>query len=217
MTVFHAKLTWACQSRFNCRFSLHSAQSIIWHWLGQLSQGNAPGNGCCLSHPSWLRISPTASHPCRTVPLVHRTLQRNNWELQSRAAVGSSTAGPSLLLYHFCEFPLRSLCHWKECRSVSIWITVRLVGAERMVKQKQNEVSKHAVGKVRRNAPTVFSKATCPNIHGVVPVATKVLQKPWTSYTILIMGLCEIKSSQMVIQTRGYWREKGWNKMFLLF
>lgn len=138
-TAFHAKLPWAFLSRFNCWFSLHSAHSIIWHWLGQLSQGNAPGNGCCLSHPSWLRIFPTASHPCRTVPVVHRALQRSNWELQSTAAAGSSTAEPSLLQYHFCEFPLRSLCHWKEYRSVSIWITVRLVGAERMVEQKQTE------------------------------------------------------------------------------
>lgn len=120
-------------------------RSIIWHWQGQLSQRNAPGNGCFLPQPSWLRMSPAASHPCSTVPVVHRSrlrvlcqartiLQRSNWEFQSRAAVGSCTAQPSFSLYHFCDFPLKSLCHLKEHRPVSFWVTVRLVGATNSAK-----------------------------------------------------------------------------------
>lgn len=98
----------------------------------------------------------------QTVPVLHRMLQRRSWEFQSRAAVGSSTAELSLLLYHCCEFPLRSLRHCKNCRSASIWITVRLLGTKSVVKQKQNEMSKHAVKEVRKNTPTVFLKLPAP-------------------------------------------------------
>lgn len=51
----------------------------------------------------------------------------------------SSTAEPSLLLHH--------LFAMEECRSVSVWATVSLVSAGGMVKQRQNEVRKHAGGK----------------------------------------------------------------------
>lgn len=180
-----------------------------------------------------LRMSPAASHPRSTVPAAHRSglgvlwqtrtaLRKSNREFQNRATVGSGTAQSSFSLYHFCDFPLKSLCHLTEHRPVSFWVTVRLVGATNSAKwtakQKQTEQCNEACyrKRVRRNMPTVFSKATCPNIHGVTHISSKVLQKPWTSYTILTRSLCEIKSSQIVIQTKSYWQGKSWNKMFLL-
>lgn len=64
MTLFQAKLPYACQSRFNCCFfSLNSTQKHYMTLARPAVPEKCSRNSCFLSQPSRLRMSPAANHP----------------------------------------------------------------------------------------------------------------------------------------------------------